>query len=126
MVAESLVIHPVVVVKVNSTMCRALLDTGAGSSYASTALLDRLKLKSIKKETKNIDMMMPSTTRELEIYDVEISELSEKFKINSPVYKVEKKTLLSLPNQKYKAILDQCKHLTGINMNDKDNLYTCY
>ena len=65
-------------------------------------------------------MMMSSTTRKLKIYDVEISELSEKFKINSPVYKVEKNTLLSLPNPKYKAILDQYKHLTGININNND------
>ena len=120
MAAESLVIHPVVVVKVNNIICRALLDTGAGSSYASAALLDRLKLQPIKKEIKNIDMRMSSTTRKLEINDVEISELSEKFKINSPVYIVEKSTLLSLPNPKYKAILDQYKHLRGVNMNDDD------
>ena len=44
MAAESLVIHPVVVVKVKNIMCRALLDTGAGSSYTSAALSDRLKL----------------------------------------------------------------------------------
>ena len=85
MAAKRLVIHPVVVLKVNNIMCRALLDTGAGSSYAPAVLLDRLKLKPIKKETKNIDMMMSSTTRKLGIYHVEISELSEKFKINSPV-----------------------------------------
>ena len=40
MAAESLVIYPVVVVKVNNIMCRALLDTDAGSSYSSAALLD--------------------------------------------------------------------------------------
>ena len=40
MAAESLVIHPVVVVKVNNIMCQSSLDTGAGSSYASAALLD--------------------------------------------------------------------------------------
>ena len=118
--AESLVIHPVLVVKVNNIMCQTLLDTGAGSSYASAALLERLKLKSIKKETKNMDMVMSSTTRKLEIRHVEISELSEKFKINSPVYKVEKNILLSLPNPKYKAILDQYKHLIVIEMNDND------
>ena len=50
MAAESL-IDPVVVVKVNSIMCRAFLDTGAGSSCASAAFLDQLKLKLIKKET---------------------------------------------------------------------------
>ena len=120
MATESLVIHPVAVVKVNNIMCRALLDTGAGSSYASAALLDQLNLKPIRKETKSIDMMMPSTTRKLEIYDVEISELSEKFKINSAVYKVEKNTLLSLPNLKYKEIIEEYKRLTSIKMNDKD------
>ena len=57
MVTQSLVIHPVVVVKVNN-IYRTLLDTSAGSYYASAALLDPLKLKRIKKETKNIDMMM--------------------------------------------------------------------
>ena len=74
-VAKSLVIHSVLVVKVINIICRVLLDTGAGSSYASAALLDRLKLKPIKKETRNIDMMMCSTTKKLEIYDVEILEL---------------------------------------------------
>ena len=74
-VAKSLVIHSVLVVKVINIMCRVLLDTGAGSSYASAALLDLLKLKPIKKETRNIDMMMCSTTKKLEIYDVEILEL---------------------------------------------------
>ena len=118
MAVESLVSNPVVSVKVNNIMCRALLDTVAGSSYASAALQDRLKLKTIKKETKNIDMIMSSTTSKLEIYDVEISELLEKIKINSAVYKVEKNTLLSLPNPKYMAIIDQCKYLAGINMND--------
>ena len=58
MVTQSLVIHPVVAVKVNNIICRTLLETSAGSYYASAALLDPLKLKRIKKETKNIDMMM--------------------------------------------------------------------
>ena len=79
---ESLVIHRVAVVNVNNIMCKALLETVARSSYASTALLDRLKLKPIKKETKDIDVMMPSTTKKLEIYEVEKSELSEKLKVS--------------------------------------------
>ena len=64
---------------------------------------------------------MSSTTRKLETYHVEKTELSEKFKINSPVYKVERNTLLSLSNPKYKAILDQYKHLKCINMNGNDS-----
>ena len=79
------------------------------------------QIKTYEERNKKIDMMMSSTTRKLEIYHVEKTELSEKFKINSPVYKVEKNTLLPLPNPKYKAILDQYKHLTGINMNGNDS-----
>ena len=90
MATESSVIYPAVVVKVNNIMCQALLNTGARSSNASVALLDRLKLKLIKKETKNIEMRMSSSISKLEICDVEISELLEKSKINSVVYKVEK------------------------------------
>ena len=61
---------------------------------------------------------MSSTTRKLEIYDVEISELSEKLKINSAVYKEEKNTLLSLLNPKYKAIIDKYKRSASMKMND--------
>ena len=39
---EGAVMYPVVVVIVDDIKCRALLDTGAGSSYASAALVKRL------------------------------------------------------------------------------------
>ena len=39
---KTAVIHSVVVVIVQGVRCRALLDTGAGSSYASAALLSLL------------------------------------------------------------------------------------
>ena len=40
--SEVAVIYPVVVAKVNGITWRALLDTGAGSSYATAALVKRL------------------------------------------------------------------------------------
>jgi len=39
---KSKVVYPVVVVYIDRIKCRALLDTGAGSSYASAYLLDML------------------------------------------------------------------------------------
>ena len=42
---NSTVIYPVVVVEVQGVKCRALLDTGAGCSYASAALIDHLKIR---------------------------------------------------------------------------------
>ena len=48
--------HFVVVVKVNHIFCSALLDTGAGSSASS--LLEKLNMQPVRKETKQIEMMM--------------------------------------------------------------------
>ena len=42
---KSTVIYPVVVIEVQGVKCRALPDTGAGSSYASAAFIDRLKIR---------------------------------------------------------------------------------
>ena len=56
------VIYLVVVVKVNNIFCRALLNAGTGSSYASSALLGKLNLRPIRRETNCIEIMMHSTT----------------------------------------------------------------
>ena len=77
-------------------------------------------MKLIQKETRNIDMTMNSTTRKLEVYNLEILNLSGKFPLNSEVYKVERNTLLSLPNPKYNGIIEQHRHLPEINMNECD------
>ena len=59
---EGSVIYLAVVVKVNNIFCRALLDAGTGSSYASSALLGKLNLRPIRRETNYTEIMMHSTT----------------------------------------------------------------
>ena len=44
------VVYPVVLVEVDGIRCRALLDTGAGSSYASAILINKLNRKPDRKE----------------------------------------------------------------------------
>ena len=66
------VIHPVVVVNANEIKCRALL---AGSSYASAALLDRLKKHPIRREPRRIEMMMHTVNKMTKVYNLEISNL---------------------------------------------------
>ena len=61
------VCYPVVVVEINGIKCRALLDTGAGSSYASSALIDMLKIKPVKVERRRIEMMIGSVTKNIQI-----------------------------------------------------------
>ena len=73
------VIYPVVVVEVLGVKCRALLDTGAGSSYASAALLDRLKIRPHQREVRQIEMMMGVVTKPVEIFKVQISSLRGDF-----------------------------------------------
>ena len=55
---EGSVIYPVVVVKVNNITCRTLLDTGAGSSYGSSAPLEKLNIQPLREETKQIEMII--------------------------------------------------------------------
>ena len=108
---EGSVIYPVVVVKVNNIPCRALLDTGAGSSYASSALLGKLNLRRIRRETKRIELMMHSTTRKIDVFEIGINDVSGDFQFKAEVNKVERETLLSLPNPNYESILRQDQHL---------------
>ena len=52
------VTYPVVVVEVEGVKCRALLDTGAGSSYASAALLNRIPTRKRANEVRKIEMLL--------------------------------------------------------------------
>ena len=111
--------HFVVVVKVNHIFCSALLDTGAGSS-ASSSLLEKLNMQPVRKETKQIEMMMHSKTRKIDVFEVEIKDVSGTFQFKSEISKVERETVLLLSNPNYEAVLKQHQHLQNITMNDVD------
>ena len=53
---ESSVIYPVAVIKVKGIKYRALLDTVSGSSYASEAIIDLLRINPIRKENNTIEI----------------------------------------------------------------------
>lgn len=114
------VIYPVVVVEVLRVKCRALLDTGPGSSYASASLLDRLKIRRHQREVRQIEMMMGVVTTPVEIYKVEISSLKGDFLLETDVTKANKKQLLSLENPRYQQVLERYDHLKGVKMDDMD------
>ena len=114
------VIYPVVVVEAEGVKCRALLDTGAGSSYASEALLDRLKKRPQRKEYKRIEMMMETTDRMIEVYDLTIKNVKGGFQLNTEVIKVNRSRLLSLKNPRYNNIVSSFPHPKGVKMDDVD------
>ena len=52
------VVHPIVVIKLDGVECRALVDSGAASSYALAKLLDFLKKKPKEVKYKKVEMLM--------------------------------------------------------------------
>ena len=107
------VVYPVVVVDVDGIRCRPLLDTGAGSSYASAALISKLNRKPDRREYKTIEMMMTCTSRKIEMYKVQVSNIKGVFSLPTNLRKVDKGTLLTIPNPRYVDTIARYKHLTS-------------
>ena len=117
---DDAVVYPVVVVEVEGVRCRALLDTGAGSSYASATLLDRVGAKPGKRQVRKIEMMLGVDTREVELTHVKVASLEGDFRLTVEVTRVGKPTSLELENPKYREMLDRYSHLKGVKMLDED------
>ena len=66
------VVHPVVMVSVESVLCWALLDTGAGSLYASAALLTKFSRRTHAREGQHFKVMLGSTTQEVELATITV------------------------------------------------------
>ena len=60
--------------KLNGVKCRALLDTGAGSSYATSTILSLADSKPVETKRKRIEMMLGSTVTNMEIHNVKIEK----------------------------------------------------
>ena len=60
------VCHPIVLVKLNGVICRALLDTGATASYASGYILDHLNLTPSHTLTPCVQTIMGIVTKRTE------------------------------------------------------------
>ena len=99
------VVYPVVLVQIDGIKTHALLDTGAGSSYASSSLTNALKRKPKVVKTKRIEMMLGSTTTRVEIYATEVS-------------KVDKPELMELSNPNYADLSDKYKYFNGVKFED--------
>ena len=69
--------HPIVVVKVNGVMCRALLDIESTVSYASGHILDRMKLAPKGTVTRRIHTIVGEIPKRVEIYELPISDTKE-------------------------------------------------
>ena len=112
--------YPVVLVNVNGIKTRALLDTGAGSSYASAKLINASHMKPAETQTKQIEVMLGSKTTNVEIYNVSVTSINGDFKMSVTVSKVDKPELMMLENPKYEELMEKYTHLSGVYMDDMD------
>ena len=104
--------YPVVIVLINVIKCRALLDTGIGSSYISSTTANLLRKPPVRQETKLIEMMMMSSvTRNIEIYEATIESLLKTFTMEVEFSKVERKMLLTIENPHYSTLIEKYQHL---------------
>ena len=113
-------ILPVIPIKVDGIICRALIDTGAGSSYASGKLIDLLKKKPCETKTKRVDMLMSSQVTKLEMYDTQVESLDGNFSMSVKLTKVHKGELLTVDNPRYQQLISNYSHLKGIEIEDFD------
>ena len=100
---------------------RALLDTGAGSSYASASLINRLGIPATRVENRRIEMMVHTAVRKIQVYNLKITNLEEDFEMCADVSKVDKNVLLSFENPRYGAMVNKYRHLSDLRLNDMDN-----
>ena len=114
----SLIAYPVLVIKIEGVKCRALIDTWAGSSYASSKLINKINKKPIRRESKRIETLMYSVVKKSEIYHFEIGDINQEFKIAIEINKLGTEVLLELPNPNYPEIQKFYNHLKDITIDN--------
>ena len=113
------VIHPVVVVRVKGVRCRALLDTAAGSSYISSAMVRHLGMKANRTEQRRIEMLMANTVKTFNIHELEISNDNGTFTLETEVTQVDRDVIMKFPNPQYQNVLKKYSHLKGVKIIDE-------
>ncbi len=118
-------IFPVVQIQVDGVDCRALIDSGAGSSYALAKLINLLKKKPVDITKKRVNMLTGSQVAHLGRYTTSVSSVSGDFKMDVNLVKINKEELLSIDNPRYDDLFKKYPHLKGIevvNHNSKSKL----
>jgi hypothetical protein len=110
-----------VLVEIDGVKTHALLDTGSGSSYASSKLISALKKKPIDVKTRRIDMMLSSTVTKVELYTAKLSSIDGKFMREIEVSKVYKPEIMVVKNPNYDRLLATYTHLKGVTIDDGDD-----
>ena len=77
-----------------------------GSSYVSSTLVKELNITPKRKEGKTIEMMLYTTTKKVEVFEIQIQDVASNFNFTTEVRKVEKDILINIPNPQYEAMIN--------------------
>ena len=119
-IGNTAVVHAVVVVKIGGFKFRALLDSGASHSYASSTAIDLINARPKSTGLRQIAMLTGITTTTMQVFGVVISSVEGDFKLEVDITKVNKRELVVVENPRYKQVLEANSHLKGVRMDDDD------
>ena len=74
--------YPIMIVNTNGIHHRDLVDTSAGSSYGSAALLNYISGNLVKQETRQTQILLHTTSKKIEEHNIIISNQEGSFKLN--------------------------------------------
>ena len=117
-------VFPVVLLKVDGIITRALIDTGAGSSYVSAKVGDMLNKKPCETSTKWVEMLMVSHLTRMETFDVTVQSLDSTFTMDTKLTKVNKNELLVIDNPHYEEVKAKYPHLAPISVKTTTRRHT--
>ena len=106
--------------KVNGIKCRALIDSGAGSSYASAKLTHLLNIRPSETRTAKVDMLLDSKVSRLENYNAKLEDVDSDYSLEVKLTKVHKNELQFVDNPGYDQLICKYPHLKDVRMNDAE------
>ena len=74
--------------------------------------------RSRDKEVRRIEMMLGSTSREVELSTIKVRSTDGSEELNVDVIKVERRELLMINSPHYQKIIKSYAHLKGVEMTD--------
>ena len=85
---EKSICYPILIVNTNGIQRTDLVDTGAGSSNAPAALINHIVTSLVRRETKQMEILLRNTLRKIEVRNFTISNQYGFFKLNVGIHKV--------------------------------------
>ena len=113
-------VHPTLVIIGNGEKFRAMLDTGAGSSFASSTFIHHLGIKPSYWEQKNIETMTTTVHQNLPVYEVKLCSVDGSQCLDVKLNKLDRPVITTLNNPRIADLKRRHPYLKGIHFDCED------